>query len=244
MDVSRPVPGDGGSGWRVQARGGDGGDGGLAEAGWINDVGRQSVGIANANGAQQAYGSASGALVLMEGHVFASRNINDAFAVVSTDGIAGVPVKLENRVIGHTDADGMLLVTPLNAWQRNKLSIDPMDLPANVRISDVEQLATPRDRSGTSVRFGISPLRSALVVLHGEDGKPLPLGSRVRLEDQDGPGTVVGYGGEAYLDTLGDRNRLRVATPAGTCHASFDHVTMDESIPRIGPLTCRMEPTP
>lgn len=241
LDVSQPVPSDGGYGWRVQARGGDGGSGGLAEGGLINDVGRYGLGIASFGGDSYGYANASGALVMMGGHVFPSRNISDAFAVISTDGVAGVPVKLENRLIGHTDADGMLLVTPLNAWQRNKLSIDPMDLPANVRIADVDLLATPRDRSGARVRFAITPVRAAVVVLHDQAGQPLPLGSEVRLEGAADSQAMVGYDGETYLDALGPRNRLKVRTPSGACAAEFDYPTANDAIPRVGPLTCKME---
>lgn len=241
LDVSQPVPGDGGYGWRVQARGGDGGSGGLAEGGLINDVGRYGLGIASFGGNSYGYANASGALVMMGGRVFPSRNISDAFAVISTDGVAGVPVKLENRLIGHTDSNGMLLVTPLNAWQRNKLSIDPMDLPANVRIADVDLLATPRDRSGARVRFAITPVRAAVVVLHDQAGQPLPLGSEVRIEGAADSQAMVGYDGETYLDALGPRNRLKVRTPSGACTAEFDYPTANDAIPRVGPLTCKME---
>lgn len=244
VDVSRPVPGDGGYGWRVQARNGDDAGSGLAEAAVINDVGRYGVGVASFGDASYGYASASGGLVLMGGHAFASRNIPDAFAVVSTDGVAGVPVKLENRLIGHTDDAGMLLVPRLNAWQRNKLSIDPMDLPANVRVSRVDAVATPRDRSGTRVRFGITPVRAAVVVLHDRAGKPLALGSRVQLEGAGDGQAVVGHDGETYLDTLAAHNRLRVETPTGVCTAGFDYPQGGDTIPRIGPLTCTMQPSP
>lgn len=244
LDVSRPVPGDGGYGWRVQARGGDDGGGGLAEGGLITDYGRYSLGIASFGGDSYGYADANGSLVWMGGHAFASRDISDAFAVISTDGVAGVPVKLENRLIGQTDADGMLLVTPLNAWQRNKLSIDPMDLPANMRIADVDLLATPRDRSGARVRFAITPVRSAVVVLHDAAGQPLPLGSTVKINDATGSEAMVGYDGETYLDTLEMHNRLRVQSPGGACTASFDYPGAADAIPRIGPLTCTREFSP
>lgn len=245
VDMSRPVPGDGGYGWRLQARDGDDGSGGLAEAGWINNVGRYGLGIASFDGDSYGYANASGGLVLMGGHAFASRNISDAFAVVSTDGIAGVPVRLENRLIGHTDADGMLLVAPLNAWERNKLSIDPMDLPANMRIADVDLLATPRDRAGARVRFAITPVRAAVVVMHDASGQPLPLGSRVQIDGAPGSEAMVGYDGETYLDALKPgKNLLRVETTAGTCYASFDYSSSEDAVPRIGPLTCATEPLP
>src|SRR5690606_12603398 len=201
-------------------------------------------GIARTSGSEYAYASASGSLVTMSGRVFPARSISDSFALVSTDGIAGVPVKLENRVIGETDARGMLLVTPLNAWQRNKLSIDPMDLPANLHIADVDMLATPRDRSGTRVRFAITPVRAAIVVLHDADGDPLPLGSTVGIEGKPATGAIVGYDGETYLDALEPHNRLRVRTPAGVCHVAFAYPTGGGAIPRIGPLTCSTGATP
>src|SRR6185312_10298324 len=109
------------------------------------------------------------------------RQIYNGFAVVSTDGVPNVPVKLENNLIGTTDKHGRLLVTPLNAYQNNKLSIDPMDLPADVRIAQVDTIATPTDRAGTLVRFGITPIRAASIILVDANGKPLPLGSTVQL---------------------------------------------------------------
>lgn len=240
-ELSRPVPGDGGFGWRVQARGGDTGGGGLAEAAWINDVGRFGLGVASSDGDGEAYATAAGALVLMDGHAFAARRIDDAFAVVSTDGIAGVPVKLENRTIGHTDADGTLLVTPLNAWQRNKLSIDALALPANLRIGEVDQTATPRTRAGVRVRFELAPLRAAVLVLHDAAGKPLAVGSTVQVASPDGGDTVVGRDGETYLEDLRPHNALRVQTPDGACRVTFDAPATDAVIPRIGPLTCLPE---
>ncbi len=248
IDVSRPVPGDGdidrSYGWRVQARTGDDGEGGLAEIGWISPYGRYGAGIAGFDGHSYGYASASGSLVWMGGHAFASRNITDAFAVVSTEGLAGVPVKLENRLVGHTDADGMLLVTPLRAWQDNKLSIDPLDLPANLRIDRVETLATPRDRSGIGVRFGMKPVRAAVVILHDASGAPLPLGSRVHASGLNEP-AIVGYDGETYLDTLDTHNNLRIQLPdGGSCEVNFDYPADGQAIPRIGPLSCRKAASP
>ncbi|WP_425602215.1 fimbria/pilus outer membrane usher protein [Luteimonas aquatica] len=248
LDVSKPVPGDGdidrGYGWRLQARGGDDGEGGLAEVGWISPVGRYGAGVASFDGHAYGYASASGSLVWMGGHAFAARSITDAFAVVSTDGIAGVPVKLENRLVGRTDADGMLLVTPLQAWQDNKLSIDPLDLPANLRIDRVDVLAAPRDRSGVGVRFGLTPVRAAVLVLRDASGAPLPLGSRVHAPGSAEP-AVVGYDGETYLDALQPHNRLRIDFPeGGGCAVDFDYPSGQPSIPRIGPLQCAKEPSP
>ncbi len=245
-DISKPVPGDGdvgrGYGWRLQARAGDDGEGGLAEVGWISPLGRYGAGIASFDGSSYGYASASGSLVWMGGHAFAARSITDAFAVVSTDGLAGVPVKLENRLVGRTDVDGMLLVTPLRAWQDNRLAIDALDLPADLRIDRVEALATPRDRSGIHVRFGLTPVRAAVIVLLDAAGAPLPLGSRVHAP---GGTALVGYDGETWLDTLRAHNRLRIDLPeGGSCSVEFDYPSGGQAIPRIGPLACTKEASP
>lgn len=242
-DLSRPIPGDGGAGWRVQVQTGDGGDGGLAEAGWLTDHGRLGMGLAHRDGAGYGYAQASGGLVWMGGRGFATRRVDDAFAVVSTDGIADVPVRLENRPIGRTDADGLLLVVPLNAWQRNKLSIDPMVLPAAMRIADTERIATPSDRAGARVRFAIAPVRAALVVLHDGAGRPLPVGTRVRRLGGTAE-TIIGYDGEAYLEGLETSNRLQVRTSSGSCAVRFDYPDATNGIPRIGPLRCEAEASP
>lgn len=242
MDLNQSVSSDGGLSWRLRAGHGEGDTTGLAEAGWLGDHGRVNGGIASTGGRWHGYAGASGGLVLMSGDVFAGRSINDAFAVVSTDGIAGVPVKLENRLFGTTNDKGLLLVTPLNAWQRNRLAIDPLDLPANLRLGQVEQFAVPSDRAGTVVEFAVEPVRAAVVVLHDASGQPIAPGSSAILDGA--AATFVGYGGEVYLDTLSPSNVLHVTAPGGACSVTFDYPTDAGPIPRLGPLSCIAEPSP
>lgn len=238
VEVSRPIPGDGGFGWRAQTQQGDGVNAGFAEAGWRTGWGQLVAGASSFDGNTLGYASLDGALVLLGGHVFPSRRIDDAFAVVTTDGVAGVPVKLENRPIGVTDGDGVLLVTPLNAWQDNQLAIDPMDLPADRRIDRVAAIASPPRGAGTVVRFGIAPLRAASLTLVDASGAALPTGSTVRF---DGGTSIVGYDGETYVEGLGDHNRLRVETAGSTCEVRFDLPAAAQGIPVIGPLECRKD---
>lgn len=245
--VSRSLPTDGGFGWRAQTQQGDGSHGGLAELDYLSRYGQAQAGLMNFGGSSSAYVGTNGALVLMGGHAFAARSIYNGFALVSTDGIPDVPVKLENNLVGHTDPHGLLLVTPLNAYQNNKLSIDPMQLPADVRIGHVDTNATPSDRAGTLVSFGITPIRAASVLLRDKAGKALPLGSQVRLRGQgqaSGP-ALVGFDGAVYLDTLDKHNVLEVSLPeGGTCSVGFDYRKQGDGIPQIGPLTCAKKGVP
>lgn len=242
MDASRPISGDHGHGWRLsmQQQGAD--RRGSAEFSSLTGFGRLQGGIAHTGHGARSYLAASGSLVYAHRHLFAARSVGDAFAVVSTDGVPGVPVKLENRPVGATDARGLLLVAPLRAWETNRIGIDTMDLPANMRVDAVERQATPGKHAGTLVRFGMTPTRSAIVVLRDESGRFLPAGSRVSfLGRETTPDSHVGHDGEAWLENLESRNTLRVTSPDGRCIVRFDYPHTDSPIPRIGPLTCRRE---
>jgi outer membrane usher protein len=238
LSASRSIPLSGGFGWQAQQQLGGNGTNGLAEMDYLGRYGQVEAGVSDVIGNDAAYAGATGALVLLGGNTFASRSIADSFAVVSTDGTANVPVELENNFIGKTGDNGMLLVAPLNAYQNNDISIDPANLPANMKISNVSQMATPSDRAGVLVKFAVSPIRAASIILVDASGKSLPLGSQVTLEGSSGEPTLVGFDGVTYLDTLKLHNVLDVNTPSGPCRASFDYRYKGSSIPQIGPLEC------
>ncbi len=246
VGASRLMPGGvGGFGWQVQANHDEFGNGGNAQLGYLGQYGRYAGGIIVNDGNTNAYADASGSLVFMNGDLFATRQVYNGFAVVSTGGIAGVPVTLENNVIGKTDSKGMFLVPRLNAWQRNQIGIAPLNLPPDVRIPQTTLNATPRDRSGTLVRFKLKKVRAATIILVDAAGEPLALGSHVRLKRQPDRGDIVGYGGETYLDTLHKHNTLEITTPKGkTCRVNFDYHGEKGTIPQIGPLACKLRARP
>ena len=244
VDVARSTPSAGGIGWRAQAQhntGDNSSTNGLAELNYLSPYGEVRAGVSSNNDNYSTFASGSGSLVMMGGGLFPSRQINNSFAVVSTDGIADVPVLLQNNRIGTTNKRGLLLVTPLNAYQANKVSIDPMDLPADLRIEEVSVEATPTDRAGTLVAFNITPARSASVILIDGDRQPIPLGSQVKLSHKKGaPSAVVGFVGEVYLEALEEHNILEVLTPSNdVCTASFDYHKQGDDIPLIGPIICQ-----
>ncbi|SFN28497.1 fimbria/pilus outer membrane usher protein [Variovorax sp. OV329] len=240
-DAQHSAPNEGGWGWRAGAQTGDADiNGGAAEVNYLGRYGRALAGVNAFGSSRYAYAGATGSLVFMGGQPFAARRLDDGFAVVSTDGMPNVPVKLENRLMGSTDAKGMLLVTPLQSYQVNQLSIDPMQLPADVRVDRVRTVATPTDRAGTLVEFGIRPVQAAALILVDEKGEFLPLGSSVRANGKGGM-ALVGYDGAAYLDTLEEHNTLEVRTPTGVCVTRFDFRKSGNGIPQIGPLKCVKE---
>jgi len=239
VNAMQALPSQGGIGWRASLNQGDNQNGGEAELDYLGRNGQLQAGLYDIGDTRYGYASALGSLVLMDGDLFAGRQITDGFAVVSTSGVSGVPVDLQNNQVGITDSKGMLLVTQLNSYQNNKLSIDPMNLPADLRIGNVSAAATPTDRAGTIVNFEIQPVNAASLVLVDDSGKPLPLGSQVQVQGRTGEPALVGFDGTVYLDTLQAHNILEVTTPSGACRVSLDYRKQGNGIPQIGPLACR-----
>jgi len=180
----------------------------------------------------------SGTVVLMDGSVQPSRRIYDGFALISTDGVAGIPVLHENRLIGTTDRAGHLLVPDLNSYQDNRVGIDGMKLPADARIATTTMTLVPQAQSGVLAHFGVTRYSAASVILQGPDGKLLPPGASVRHEES-GQKTIVGYDGLSFIEGLQKDNHLVIDSGALHCRVSFPYIRPgDGTLPTIGPLTC------
>lgn len=215
MEANRSLPVDaGGWGWRAQASMGTYRSA-SAELRHLGDAGQWRIGMDySANGSTLTYADANGSAVWFGQGVHALRQVDDAFALVSTNGVAQVPVRLENRLIGSTDRRGQLLVTPLRAWQRNLISIDTLDLPMDMQLDMPQRQVVPASGSGARVDFKLKPSHPMRLQLRGADGKWLGIGSPVVVElgGQTVATTVVGHEGEVYLQDAPAGALLRIAT--------------------------------
>ena len=182
---------------------------------------------------------AQGALSFVDASLFPSNRVDDSFAVVDTNGIAGVRVRQENRDVGRTDAGGRLLVPDLRSFEVNHLSIEPLDAPIDATVPFAARDVRPQDRSGVIVRFPIERSHGALLRLRDEAGAPIPFGSVATLRST-GAAVPVGYDGQAYFVDLRPRNTVDVERPDGRrCTVIFGYRPIPGDIPAIGPLRCR-----
>lgn len=235
------APYEGGWGWGVQAGDRDGGYGQLV-AEYVGDHTEALFGVEHDGFGTGGFAQARGSVVSMGSQFFMARRIYDSFAIVSTDGIAGVPVLSENRLLGHSDDDGYLLVPDLRGWQRNRVAIDPDRLPANYRVGEIEREVTPTDHGGVRVDFTVVELRPAIVVLHDVDGKPVAAGTR--LSYGEGGTAMVGFDGEAYLETLDAGTVLEGRLDGRTCRFTLPAAPASEdgAPSRLGPFRCEEMP--
>ena len=182
-----------------------------------------------------------GALVVMDRAIMASRPIYDSCAVVSTNGVAGVPVLHENRIVGVTNGSGHYVVPDLQAYQSNRIGIDARELPATTRVSTDALVVVPRDRAGALAHFPVTSYQGASVVLVDERGEPLPVGTRVTLEGSEGF-ALVGYDGIVFFETLTARNQLVAEFRGRSCTVEVPFEA-GQAMTTLGPFVCELRET-
>lgn len=175
----------------------------------------------------------------MDGAVYFSRPVTDAFALISTDGYAGVPVSFENQYVGDTDSSGHLLIPSVSSWYPAHFEINPVNLPADVKVPVAKTEAAIRDRSGLLLRFPVEKQRSAVFSALDASGRPIVPGSQVRADGRDV--AWVGREGEVYLETLPANSLISVIPANGepACRITLGPVPAQAGIFRLGPLTCQ-----
>lgn len=239
LDYHRTIPSDGGLGWDLMARTGSGQtDAVQGSVTFRSPVTQVQAGL-TANGDRTGWwGSLSGAAVWMDGGLFAANRINDAFTLVSTDGVGGVPVMYENQQVGVTNRNGHLFIPWVPPYYGAKYEIDLLNLSADLSAPTIEQRAAVKLGSGQLVRFPIQKLSAAHIVLRDGQGRLLDPGTSVVVNGTTS--TFVGYDGLVYLENLNEANQLTAKLPDGSeCRASFPFMASGMTITRIGPLTCQ-----
>ncbi|WP_322044506.1 fimbria/pilus outer membrane usher protein [Paraburkholderia sp. J67] len=241
INALRPPDYAGGWGWGVQTGGTGSTSSRQGQLQYLGRYGEATASVQQVGG--QTIGSLdlTGAVVVMDQTVQPARRIDDGFALVSTDGVAGIPVLHENRVIGVTDGGGHLLIPDLNAYQHNQVAIDSMRLPAAARIDDTAMDIVPQSQSGVLAHFGVTRYHAASIIVHDGDGKPLPAGARVH-HVESGHDTIVGYDGLTFVDGLAAQNHLQIESGDKHCEVSFAWASdKDDTLQTIGPLVCRLQ---
>ena len=182
---------------------------------------------------------ATGGLVVTDGHLFATRRVDESFAVAEVKGYGGVGIGLGSNVLTRTDANGIALIPRMVPYQNNSVRIDPAELPISAEIDSIEQIAVPAWRSAVKVNFPVRSGRGALLKVVFDDNDVAPAGATVRI-DGDSQEFYVARRGEAFVTGLKPTNRLHLKWNGQQC--SFDVTLRPEApneIARVGPLQCK-----
>ncbi len=100
--------------------------------------------------------SYAGSLAWVGDEFYYGRPIYDSFALVQAQGLENVEVRSGGTQMGTTGKDGKLLVSDLNSYQENQISISMQDLPLNYKVDQFHQNVRLGQRGGSVVNFKIT----------------------------------------------------------------------------------------
>ena len=126
--------------------------------------------------------SAMGAIVGIGGGVFATRPVEESFALVRVPGVEGVRAFASHQEIGKTGRRGDLLIPDLQAYYGNILNIADGDIPLQYAVPDVGMTLAPPYRGGAVALFDVQRVQRVLgkIVIAGQEQA-----ARVRRADRD-----------------------------------------------------------
>lgn len=236
--LQRSLPFGRGTGYRLRHDENETGGRSAAEVQHRSAIGSHRLGIADSE-QETAYEIGTGGAVGWIGNTpFASRRVDDGFALVELPGFANVDVYRENQQVATTNRHGRALIPDLRAYQTNRLHLDGQDLPLDAGVTSLQRVAVPAFRSGTVVEFPVRQARGAAFRLLLTSGQPVPAAAAVQVAG-DERDFRVGNDGRTYVEDLAiGANRLTVRWAEGSCR--FEVVLPDnaEPLPELGDIIC------
>jgi outer membrane usher protein len=205
-----------------------------ADAQWRASAATISGEIAHRYGVTGTRLQGSGALAFVGGHWAALPHIENTFAIVSVPDMPNLPVYLENRLVAHTDSHGAARLAGLRPYERNHISVDPLNVPLDAHIQQSQLDVVPYGRGGIVVQMDITRPTSVLLRMERESGEPLAAGTRVNVADRSYP---VGFDGTIFVPEIAGSVSIAVAGPK-PCSARIDAAAA-RPLPEKTRLVCR-----
>ncbi|NBD07936.1 fimbria/pilus outer membrane usher protein [Corallococcus silvisoli] len=239
LDISRGVPLEGGLGFQAQAQLGRF-DYARGRVDYEGDVGHYAAGLELQQGKAVGLAEVSGGLVAIGGGIHATRAVDQGFALVRVDGAENIGVLLNNHLIGRTDSQGEYVVTRLQSYSPNRLSVSDEELPLEDYLPTTERMVAPWLRGGVVLDFQKESVRAfrGRVVLASGTGA-LAYGE-LRV-DADGKQWLspVGAGGEFELVGVPPgRYAATVRHPMGRCSVALEIPSKAGSVIDLGTVRC------
>jgi outer membrane usher protein len=180
---------------------------------------------------------AQGSIASVDHRVLAARSIQQAYGIAVVPGYPHVRVYVNNQFAGITDAHGEALLSNLQPYQENSVSLESKDLPITANIQTLRMMVVPSYHAPVIVRFPVRGSGGIIIHVKMPDGSYLPAGAVLTAADSSS--WAVADQGEAYLDGVAVGSLSLTASGGGVHCAVKLTVPKDISdIPDIGEVVC------
>lgn len=180
----------------------------------------------------------AGGIAAIGGGLYATRPLQQGFALIQVPGVEGVRGYFENQEVGRTNSSGNLLVPNMLPYYGDGLSIADRDVPFGYDIGKLRELVAVPNHGGAVVRFDVARGESVTGTLRA-GSKPAAFGEvsvNVAGRERSSP---ISETGQFYLEGI----------PAGLHHATLHFGgescgidlrvgTTKETLQDLGALSC------
>ncbi len=201
-----------------------------AESGELQLQAARSQGVSGVNGYW------TGAATFLGGELHAARQVGGSFALIDVGGLPGVPVFIDNQLIAHTDSHGRALLHDLLPYERNRVNIEPTEIPLDASIGARTLVVTPAYRSGVIVKFPVEREHGATLRLVNAEGQAVPAGATVQFMGHRFP---VTYDGVTYVTGYDHAGEGSAQWDQSSCRFRVGAPPQDDPQPDLGTLTCQ-----
>jgi len=242
VDAQRSLPAGEGYGYQLHAENGDAGiTTGVARL--QERYGRYEVRQESIAGATSTTVSAMGSIVGIGGGIYASRPVQDSFALIRVPGVEGVRGFASHQPIGKTGRNGDLLVPDLQAYYGNILDVADGDIPLAYSVSEVGKTLALPYRGGAIALFNVQKVQRVtgrITIVEGAESRTPSYGDitvTVSGREVDSP---VGGSGAFYFDDLPAGAHSAVVRDANgrECAFTITVPTSDAGLVNVGTLRC------
>jgi outer membrane usher protein len=243
-EVQQSLPLGPGFGYRVRGDIAEGAARGLAVLQYQGPYGRYEASYERIDSEDRVTASIAGGLIAAGGSVFATRPVNQSFAVIQVPGVEGVRGYLNNQEIGRTNARGDLPVPDLLPYYGNRLGIAQRDIPLDYAVGATEQVVASPFRGGAVVRFAVQQVRAVMgsvLLVRGEETFAPAYGQIVVTVDGQETGSPIGRDGEFYFENVAPGQYPAVVEhETGRCAFTLEVPAGAGPIVELGTVRCTL----
>lgn len=233
---SRDAEKEGDIGFGLSARTDEGDHAFSGQVGWRGRMMQLDAQAEVVSGRAALRGNARGSLLLAGGTVYARNRSQTGFALVQAGKVAGVPITLENRYVGKTNAKGRLLVQDITPRFPVRINVDDKQLPADALVRETEHVIRVPERAFALVEIDAIRFVPVMRVIVDGAGAPLAPGLRV-LAQPSGERSLTGFDGYVEVNAGAADDRLIVGAPGSGCVVDLAGIDLTDE--GQGPLVCR-----
>jgi len=186
----------------------------------------------------------SGGLAGIGGHLYATRPVEDSYALIRVPGVKGVTGYDSNQSMGRTNSHGDLFMPNLLSNYGNDLSINTQNIPMDYAVEATRRIVATPYRGGAVVTFPVHRLQAFIGRLEVRSaGKTVipaygELTVRIQSKKFSSP---LGRHGEFYFESLPVGGWPAVVDyQGGECKFNFTVPSSKERFVRMGIVPCVM----